>query len=83
MEVLKRVRVVLVAVTLVVTLFSALPGCGGESGDPLKASDGTPLKTPSEIREAAQAKYSTLHPETKATNLQPATKATKGTKAPK
>jgi hypothetical protein len=65
MEGLKRVRVVLLSIPLAVTLLWALPGCG-ESGGPLTASDGTPLKTPSDIQRAAQAKNPTVKPATKA-----------------
>ncbi len=59
MERLKRVRRLLLPMPLAVTLLLA-PGCGGESGDPMKASDGTPRKTPSEILKEAQAKNATL-----------------------
>jgi hypothetical protein len=32
----------------------AVTGCDSDSGDPMKASDGTPKKTPSEIRNEAK-----------------------------
>jgi hypothetical protein len=79
---LKRVRVVLLPITLAVSLLSTVPGCGGDSKDPLKASDGTSLKTPSEIQHEAQTKYAALHPEAKVTKPQPATKGPKRARMP-
>jgi hypothetical protein len=66
MEGLKRAPQVLLSITLAVMLFSALPGCGGESVDTLEV----PVKKPSEIQKEAQAKNANLPP-------LPSTKATK------
>jgi hypothetical protein len=75
-----RVRVLLFPMTLAVAIFSALPGCGGDSGDgPMQA----PAKTPSQIQKEALAKNADLppRPETKATVPRWVTKATKTAKA--
>jgi hypothetical protein len=53
MEWLKRVRVPLLSIPFAVILLSAPPGCG-DSGDPMKASDGTPKKTPSQVLKEAK-----------------------------
>jgi hypothetical protein len=55
MERLKRAGVRLLLISLTVGFLSSLPGCG-DSGDPMKASDGTPNKTPSEVLKEAKAK---------------------------
>ncbi len=55
----KRARLLLLVTPLLMNAMVFVPGCG-ESGDPLTASDGTPLKRPSEILKEAQAKNATL-----------------------
>jgi hypothetical protein len=62
MEWLKRVRLRLVPIALGVILLSALPGCGGDSGDPMKNSDGSPRKTPSEVLKEAKEKAANPSP---------------------
>jgi len=61
MEWFKRARLLLLPIPLVVVLLSVLPGCGGD-GDPMKASDGTPKKTPSEVLKEAKEQAATTPP---------------------
>jgi hypothetical protein len=61
MILLKRAGARLISIALAVILLSGVPGCGGE-GDPMKASDGTPKKTPSEVLKEATAKTGTPSP---------------------
>jgi hypothetical protein len=55
MEWLKRAGVRILLIPLAVILLSSLPGCG-DSCDPMKTSDGTPRKTPSEVLKEAKEK---------------------------
>jgi hypothetical protein len=55
MERLKLAGARLLLISLTVVSLSTLPGCG-DSGDPMKTSDGTPRKTPSEVLKEAKEK---------------------------